>query len=877
MALSAGTRLGPYEILSAIGAGGMGEVYRARDTKLDRDVAIKVLPDALAQHPDRLARFEREAKVLAALNHPNIAAIYGLEDRAIVMELVEGPTLAERIASGPLPLEESLKIAAQIADALEAAHEKGIVHRDLKPANVKAPPDGVVKVLDFGLATAAQAEARATTTGENSPTLTMAATEVGLILGTAAYMSPEQAAGKPADKRADIWSFGVVLWEMLTGSRLFAGGETVSHTLADVLRAEIDFGKLPASTPAAIRHLLKRCLDRNVKTRLRDIGEARVILANPTSGTESPAQAESPPHDKKWLPWSVAAAATIAALGLGYIGYRHYTEETRVVKFSALLPEKARFAAGSLPAISPDGRRIAVPIEVEGSRRIWLRDLDSLTPRLVRGTEGAIFPFWSPDSRWLVFFTGNRLKKVDGLGGPAVEICELPYPGRGGSWSVNDVIVFGVSGGGLFRVPATGGNATPISTPDPPAEVEHERPWFLPDGHHVIFTARSLDPSRSRVYVIDMDSKNKSKDRRLLSAVDSNAVYSPPGYLLFARDETLMAQPFDASKVQITGDAVPLIEGIDYYGGYANFSASQTGVLTYTSGATLFGGQLTWFDRAGKPLGTVGRSGLIEWAAISPDGGKVAYDLRDPQTLLFDIWVHDLATHTDSRFTFGPGNNTNRFPVWSPDSSHIAFTSQGSAPGVYQLAVDGAAQNEPLDTEGGKRALDWSRDGRYLIEESASSSKTSFDLWFVPLLGDRKPVAYLNSQFAEQQGKLSPNGQWLAYRSDASKGNEIFVETFPARGGKWQISRNGGGFPQWSRDNRELFYVAGDQTLMAVEINSGPKFEPLAQKPLFHVHMPTNSWYDVGKDGRFLVPTQVEQGGPVSLSVVINWTAGLRK
>jgi predicted Ser/Thr protein kinase len=535
--MTPGTKLGPYEILAPIGAGGMGEVYRARDTKLDRDVAIKVLPTALAQHPERLARFEREAKVLAALNHPNIAGIYGLEDRAIVMELVEGPTLADRIAAGPIPLEESLKIAAQIADALEAAHEKGIVHRDLKPANVKVRDDGTVKVLDFGLATAVQSSGREPGDGANSPTLTMGATEVGVILGTASYMSPEQARGQKVDKRADIWAFGVVLYEMLTGQRLF-DGPTVSDVLAQVLTKEPDWGRIPEKA----RRLVRKCLEKDPKRRLRDITGMELLLESGNEAPPNPAVTGGSGSGR--LGWAVAAVLAVAGAGLGYLAWRHVTEETpRVAKLSVLPPEKGEIVGNNgPPAISPDGRRIVFGATVEGKNALWVRDLDSPTLRPLAGTEGAGSPFWSPDSRYIGFGAGGKLKKIDVMGGPVVTICDAAGL-RGASWSKDDVIVFAPNNaGGLARVSAAGGAPAPVTELDKSRnENNHRYPWFLPDGRHFLYLGRSNDTEKSAFFVGDLE----SKEGKLLVAatLPNNAAYAVPvggtqGHLLFLRDRS---------------------------------------------------------------------------------------------------------------------------------------------------------------------------------------------------------------------------------------------------------------------------------------------------------------------------------------------------
>jgi Tol biopolymer transport system component len=900
MALTSGTRLGPYEIVALVGAGGMGEVYKARDTRLKREVALKVLPAGFSQDPDRLARFQREAELLATLNHPNIAHIHGLEEadgiRALVMELVDGPTLADRIAQSPLPITDALPIATQIAEALEAAHEQGVIHRDLKPANIKVRNDGMVKVLDFGLAKALDPVTSSTVNPTMSPTLSMQATMAGVILGTAAYMSPEQAAGKPVDKRTDVWSFGVVLWEMLTGRRLF-DGETISHTLADVLRADIHFNKLPKDTPTAIRDLLRRCLDRDTKNRLRDIGEARIALNNTSKEPIAPVSVVKVARLRRALPWTAAGVATVVALIPAVAYAARPREEPRTLKMSVLPPERATFMRGAVPAVSPDGRHLAFVATLDGKDELWVRDLDSLAARPLRGTDGATFPFWKPDSRVIAFFASGKLKKIDVGGGPALSLYEGIGTAFGGSWNKNDVIVFASSfGNGLFRVPAAGGKATPLTTFDTSrAENSHRYPWFLPDGEHVLYTARSSDAEGTSIYVVDLGATSEAHTRRLVVTAASNAVYSAPGYVLFMREQTLMAQPFDVRKTQITGDAVPIAEQVDYNNLAVRgmFSASENGVLAYTSGAGA-NVQLTWFDRFGTAAGTLGAPGALHWPAISPDGDKVAVDWADQSTGLYDVWLHDLKRGTLSLFTAGP--KSNEYPVWSPDGSHLAFYSlrDGPAGHVYQRAIAGADQDEVVlskpvgEPPRATRGDDWSRDRNYLIEElGGPTGKTGSDIWVLPLFGDRKPFAYLQSPFNEAHAKLSPDGHWLAYVSDETKRNEVYVQTFPAPGGKWPVSTSGGDLPIWSRDGNELFFIGADRKLMAVDVKSRASkdttgkdvvtFEAGMPKALFGTRLGAGTWYDVDQKGRFLMPTELEQAATVPMTIVVNWTAGLKR
>jgi serine/threonine protein kinase len=728
-----GFRLGVYEILALLGAGGMGEVYRAKDTKLRREVAIKVLPREFERDFARLARFEREAHVLASLNNRRIAAIYGLEEfqgvRFLVLELVEGPTLADRIARGPIPQDEALAISAQVIEAMEYAHERNIVHRDLKPANIKVTPEGDVKVLDFGLAKAISDPAPATDSAD-SPTLEMGRTEIGMILGTPAYMSPEQASGKAADRRADIWSFGAVLYEMLTGKKPFEG-ESVSHTLASVLKVDPDFNALPAATPAAIRNLIRRCLTKDPQKRLQAIGEARLILENPL--TEEPAAAVFS-SKRAWLWPAIAAALLVLSAGLAFIVREHVREEPPgVVKFSFSPPEGGTFEP-MIPsiAVSPDGRHVAFEAITSGKRQLWVRDLDSPSLRMLSDLSGTApeIPFWAPDSRRLGFFDGANLKKIDITGGPAMTIADTGSENPGsGSWNQDDLIIFSNVAPGrlLFRVPAAGGAPVPATQLDKArSETAHWAPWFLPDGRHFLYLTRSASPETSAVYVGDLDSKN----RKQVVAFATKAIYVSPGYLLFARARTLMAQRFDAGRLQTDGDAVPVAEQVQSFyppdpdrPTLGHFSASQTGVLMYTSGVGLLNAQLTWFDHAGKKLDNVGDPASLLSFSLSPDDGRLALArVGDSQTASADIWVRDLARGSESRLT-SAGNNG--FPVWSADGTRLFFMSnRDRAWKVYGKDANGTGTDEVLETDF-KLPTDASRDGRYLVTMNPWPGKRS--------------------------------------------------------------------------------------------------------------------------------------------------------
>jgi serine/threonine protein kinase len=739
MPLAQGDKIGPYEIVDLLGKGGMGVVYRAHDTNLSRDVAIKVLPAALAQDPDRLARFEREAKVLAALNHPNIAIIYGLEKtatnaRAIVMELVEGPTLADRLEKGAVPLKETLSIARQIADALEAAHEKGVVHRDLKRANVKVREDGTVKVLDFGLATAVLAGVREAGHGADSPTLTLGATQAGMILGTVAYMAPEQAEGKPVDRRADIWSFGVVLWEMLTGKRLFHA-DTVPLTLADVLRKELDFTQVPEGTPAPVRELLKRCLDRDVKTRLRNMGEARVAIvryvADPTSGAAvAPPTVTAPSRVSRM--WPSAAAAL--AVTLGAVSFVHFREQPprapEPARFQIPFPDKSSPAPFPNPTISPDGRQIVFQAVTDGVPRLWVRGLDQVEPRPLAGTEGvAGLQFWSPDSRFVAVDVQGTLKKVETSGGPPQTLCRLPGILLGGLWTADGRIVFGTLTTGLFQVAAAGGAASPLTVLDPKRqEVYHAFPALLPDGRHFLYRRNTAIAETGGIYLGTLPTGTVNPDlqgqapKRLLTD-DSDFVFAPPldprasGYVLFSREGTLMAQPFDSVRLEFSQAAVPIAEQVARNG---DFSVSSTGVLVYATSVGIGGGasRLTWYDRQGKSLGAAGAPGFITNLELAPDGARVATD-RTTGDGRKAIWVDEFARGVSNRIT--PPDTSVR-PVWSPDGNRLVFASQ---PNISLKAASNAGKEEVLfKFEHPTDPLDWSRDGGWLLYKE-TDPKTS--------------------------------------------------------------------------------------------------------------------------------------------------------
>jgi len=818
-----GDHLGPYEILAPLGAGGMGEVYRARDTKLDREVAIKILPDALAHDPERLARFEREAKVLASLNHPNIAQIYGVEDRALVMELVEGETLA-----GPLAIETALDYARQIAEALEAAHDKGITHRDLKPANVKVTPQGVVKVLDFGLAAVAQAPDAGPDSRANSPTLTIGVTEAGMIMGTAGYMSPEQAAGKPVDRRADIWSFGVLLWELLTGARLF-DGETISHTLADVLRAPIDLDKLPRETPAKIRELLRRCLDRNVKKRLRDIGEARIALEDP-QGDEPAASAPS----RSRLGWVVAAVVTSALVALAFIHFREKPVERPLVRLDVDLGSEVALSPLSRGSnnviLSPDGSRL---VYVAGDPlRLYTRRLDQSKANELPGTEDAIRPFFSPDGQWVGFFTGragDKLYKISVEGGAAVPLADLSGT-IGGSWGADDNIIVGGINRGLLRVPARGGAPT-TALERASGAGEYVFPQILPGGKAVLFSDRTRGGNTNSIEVFSF----AGRGQKTLVRGGYAGRYLPSGHLVYANKGTLFAIPFDVDRLETRGTAVPVLDDVDYQPGTFGVDVDFAGIgtLVYRRGTSAPGAtgmSIQWVDGAGKKDPLRAKPGAYRSLRLSPDGKRLALLAGEGST---DVWVYDLQRDAMTKLTFGAGPYI--FPIWSPDGRYVLFGAPGK--GIYWTRADGAGQPQPLtQSQNPQIPSSFAPSGKWLAYFEILERPQVFTIPLEEQGGQwkaGKPEQFLKSQFTDLNPAFSPDGRWLAYASDESGNSEVYVRAFPppasGQGGQWQISNSGGTAPRWSRNGRELIYQAGDQLMTVSYSVKGDTF--VAEKP----------------------------------------------
>jgi Tol biopolymer transport system component len=880
-----GQTLSHYRITAVLGAGGMGEVYRATDTSLQRDVAIKVLPPEVATDPERLARFQREAHVLASLNHPHVAAIYGLEEAEgkpfLALELVEGDDLQQRLERGAFPVDEALEIAEQIAEALEEAHNKGIVHRDLKPANVKITPDGKVKVLDFGLAKAWVGE----DSGGKAATLTYAGTIPGVILGTAPYMSPEQAQGKPVDKRADVWSFGVVLWEMLAGRRLFSG-DTVTDILVAVMTKEPDLDAIPASTPQAVRRLLARCLRRDTRTRLPDMGAARLELQEVLAGSKIESLAARENEDvsgatpaprlarRRW-PWAVALLVAAGLAGfLAFVLLTQTPESRHAVHFTFDAPDNVTLADLNPLAISPDGSSIAFAgRSLDGVDQLLIRTLETPAIRALSGTEGGGQPFWSPDGSSIGFFADGELKKLDLVGGTIQRICELPPFWRlAGSWSSEGTILFstGTGVGGLYSVSASGGEARLLTRPD--EGTQHWWPQFLPDGRRFIFEIYGLQEEKKGVYVTSLDAPNEW--RRLLP-VPMRTRYGS-GQLLHVQDgSTLLAQRFDVARAELTGDPVPVASSVasGEVPRWGWFSVSANDVLTYIEGSTNI--QLVWLDRSGKRLGTLGDPGRYQGPiALSPDDSRVAVQIKagDGQD---NIWMIDVAREVASRVTTSPPQA--RDPVWSPDSRELIFEGGPEGGDPYRIELRaGATPSALLETAEYENPEDWSRDGKILLYRTTGEENA---LWALPLEGEGPSELVLKSESSLRDPQLSSDGQWLTYVSDESGRFEVYVEPFRRPGERVRVSPDGGGQPKWRGDGQELFYLSADGRLMTVDVrqgDSGPDVGfPAAL--LSGDRAVEQLWgrddYAVTADGqRFLVKTRVEEQDR-RIHVVLNWTS----
>lgn len=911
------SKLNHYRILAKIGEGGMGQVFRAVDETLKREVAIKVLPPTLAQNPERLARLEREAQVLAQVEHANIASIYGLEEatpegggdpvRLLVMQLAEGETLAARIDQGRIPVEEALAIALQIARALETAHEHGIVHRDLKPANVVLSASGDAKLLDFGLAKAFAADNMLSSSLQvsASPTV-LEATQAGMIMGTAGYMSPEQARGKPVDRRADIWAFGAVLYEMLTGDRVF-GGETATDVLGAIVHREPDWQALPQDTPRRIRALLQRCLRKDVDRRIQSIGDARVsieeYLEDPVAAEailDAGTEASAPTGWMRWAPWGAAAL-----LGLMWVAdlRPHAAVESAAATLRmemTLGVDDPLFSTspGSALALSPNGEYVAVATGTTGNTRLHARRLDDIAFNEIAGN-GAYQPFFSPDSEWIGFQTSTSLLKIPTSGGTAQQIATTNL-GRGASWAPDGTIVYAPSSTtALWRISANGGTPTQLTTLDETRQdATHRWPQILPDGKSVLFTAHTLagsDFDAATIDIVDME----TGARKTVHRGGSDARYLPSGHLVYASAGTLFAIPFDLDAQEVVGSAVPVVQNLGYSttSGGSQYTVSDTGVLMYRTGSTLdptYPG--IWIDRRGEAEPVLTEHRTYAETRISPDGSKVA--MMELTNDNWDIWVYDVARGVRTRLTFPDGIEGPA--VWSPDGTEVIFSSDRNGPDdLYRKRADGSGEVERLTDE--RPALfvsDWSSDGRYVLTTRSGNVdeeggwRAGTDLGYLDLEEDGGELHhYLVTDFAELEASFSPDGRWVVYQSNESGALEVYVRPFPPAGGKWQVSDNGGGYARWSPDGRELYYRNDEGMVVVDVITTEAAFSASRPRQLFRgnfygglggLRLAGGGFadYDVAPDGRFLMfpNTQAEDAPNVELAqVVVNWFDELRR
>jgi eukaryotic-like serine/threonine-protein kinase len=904
MALTPGTKLGPYEILSVLGAGGMGEVYLARDTRLGRDVAIKVLPAHLSSDPDLRQRMEREAKAISSLNHPHICTLHdvGSQDGVdfLVMERLQGETLADRLHRGALPLDEALNIGIQIADALDKAHARGIVHRDLKPANIMLTENGP-KLMDFGLAKPAPGVSSASGAGSltpSTPTMSVAAlsgsasplTQKGTLVGTFQYMAPEVLQGAEADARSDIFSFGCVIYEAVTGRRAFEGKSQFSVLGAILDREPERVSAARPSSPPRLDETVGRCLAKNPDQRYGCMHDVRIQLealsqAGPQAGF-TPAGSLKPSPSATRLPWLVAGIAALVALGVGAAYIFQAPQPTPVVQASILPPVGTAFVtmlpSSGPPVLSPDGTRLAFTARDDRSKALlYVRSLTSLTAQPLPGTDDAIYPFWSPDSRELGFFADGKLKKINAGGGPPQNVCEA-VNGRGGAWSQDGTIVFTPSATqGLFRVSAAGGTPEAASKLDSSrGENSHRWPWFLPDGKHFLFWARSSHGSQeSQLFVGQLG----TLQAKAIGKNESVAVYAS-GHILFMRDQSLMAQPFDLRRVEPSGEPVPIAEHVAVNGATARplFSASQTGALIYQSGESSGGWDLLWFDRDGKRTGAIAQADRYLAPTLSPDGKSLAVMIFAGAQGIGDIWVFDLTRGTSTRLTFGGDSHSN--PVWTPDGKTIFYASTAKGPPhIYAKAADGSGPERAVLENTDAVELPWSPspDGRFLVYQRRTANETGYHLWVLPLSGDGKPFPILQDAFDERAPAVSPEGKWMAYESSESGRREIYITAFPAGGAKWQVSTDGGTAAKWRRDGKELFFLDPTDKIVAVDVNaSGNAVRLGTPHDLFQTVGIQREYgpFDVTADGKkFLLNSGNLREGSDPFTLVLNWPVELKK